>query len=187
MRFNVLISIIASLTLATGTPVQPMEVPNSLPESVANDPSIIPDQYIVLYHQPTRTSNEFDIQDFSKDMDSDTSLNITVHHSFALHDPLGAEEVATVRGMAVTMDTKTLQYFQNDQRVQMIEPDRIVRIADVQTHAPWGLSRISQRGSVSKDQKAWKYNYAKQAGEDVDVYVVDTGVICESYVGMSFI
>lgn len=48
------------------------------------------------------------------------------------------------------------------------------------SNAPWGLSRISQNGAVSGGDASaldYSYSYDDTAGEGVDVYVVDTGIL----------
>lgn len=48
----------------------------------------------------------------------------------------------------------------------------------VENNAPWGLARISHRDSLSFGTFN-KYLYAEDAGEGVDVYVIDTGTNIE--------
>ncbi|KXN67949.1 hypothetical protein CONCODRAFT_29668, partial [Conidiobolus coronatus NRRL 28638] len=43
-----------------------------------------------------------------------------------------------------------------------------------QENAPWGLARVSQRDKLSGD--SYTYNYKANAGEGVNVYVIDTGI-----------
>ncbi len=45
---------------------------------------------------------------------------------------------------------------------------------EVESNAPWGLARISHRGSLTFGTFN-KYLYASDGGEGVDVYVIDTG------------
>ncbi|GIE81289.1 hypothetical protein Aph02nite_72390 [Actinoplanes philippinensis] len=57
-----------------------------------------------------------------------------------------------------------------DPSVASVEADQVVRIADTQTSAPWGLDRIDQRALPLNST----YNYTASSG--VTVYVVDTGI-----------
>ncbi|KAJ3050650.1 hypothetical protein HK097_008346 [Rhizophlyctis rosea] len=56
--------------------------------------------------------------------------------------------------------------------VEVGEEDVTVSVADVQGGAPWGLDRIDQPAlPLSGD-----YDYPTQAGEGIDIYIVDTGI-----------
>ncbi|MFD9418834.1 S8 family peptidase [Streptomyces goshikiensis] len=46
--------------------------------------------------------------------------------------------------------------------------------AGAQSNAPWGLARVSQRGPVGT--APWTYKFADNAGEGVNVFVLDTGI-----------
>lgn len=61
--------------------------------------------------------------------------------------------------------------------IKSIEMDSIVTINefDTQNNAPWGLARISHRDPLTLGSFN-KYLYEDTAGENVDVYVIDTGI-----------
>lgn len=61
--------------------------------------------------------------------------------------------------------------------IKSVEMDSIVTIKDfdTQNNAPWGLARISHRDPLTLGSFN-KYLYDDNAGEDVDVYVIDTGI-----------
>jgi len=64
---------------------------------------------------------------------------------------------------------------QHGSEIEYILKDGIVRALAKQDNPPsWGLSRISQRALVSTKNP---YNYPDSAGEGVDVYVIDTGIL----------
>jgi len=60
----------------------------------------------------------------------------------------------------------------------MVEKDQKIRIKDlyVQTNAPWNLSRISRRQLTENDINKEKYLYQHSSGQNVTVYVIDTGI-----------
>lgn len=64
--------------------------------------------------------------------------------------------------------------------VKSVEMDSIVTINDfdTQNNAPWGLARISHRDALTLGSFN-KYLYDDNAGEDVDAYVIDTGINVE--------
>src|SRR6266536_1316583 len=63
-------------------------------------------------------------------------------------------------------------------QVEYIEKDSVVHALDdtgeLEKNAPWGLARISHRDSLGFSDFN-KYLYAADAGEGVDVYIIDTG------------
>lgn len=61
--------------------------------------------------------------------------------------------------------------------IKSVEMDSIVTIKDfdTQNNAPWGLARISHRDPLTLGSFN-KYLYDDNAGENVDVYVIDTGI-----------
>jgi cerevisin len=60
---------------------------------------------------------------------------------------------------------------EEDSEVQVQSQDEVV----VQTDAPWGLARISQRRRLDRKHNI-KYLYSEKAGEGVNVYIIDTGI-----------
>jgi cerevisin len=67
-------------------------------------------------------------------------------------------------------------------QVEYVERDSVVHTmessGELEKNAPWGLARISHRDSLSFGDFN-KYLYAADAGEGVDVYVIDTGTSVE--------
>jgi hypothetical protein len=62
-----------------------------------------------------------------------------------------------------------------------VYPNKKVKKIDIQRPAPWNLARINSR---KFDRAHDFYDYPAKAGEDVDVYVIDTYVIhCQLYGG----
>jgi len=62
-----------------------------------------------------------------------------------------------------------VEYIERDQEVHTMMKD-----AELEKNAPWGLARISHRNSLSFGTFN-KYLYSSDGGEGVDVYVIDTG------------
>jgi len=58
--------------------------------------------------------------------------------------------------------------------VAFIEQDQIVSALGTQTGAPWGLNRISSRDNVAAGAS---YTFPDTAGEGIDAYIIDTGVL----------
>ncbi len=56
--------------------------------------------------------------------------------------------------------------------VQLVEQDQVVKASATQTGAPWGLDRIDQRNLPLNGS----YTYPDQAGQGVNVYIIDTGL-----------
>ncbi|KAK0430628.1 serine protease [Armillaria borealis] len=85
----------------------------------------------------------------------------------------------TSNGFAGVLDDNDLNSIRANPDVESIAQDGIVSVTTIQTNAPWGLARISQRAALgSSDTSAltYRYNYDPSGGAGVDVYVVDTGI-----------
>ena len=54
---------------------------------------------------------------------------------------------------------------------------RVYGLGDVviQQDAPWGLARVSQREKLGLHRPS-RYQYAKNGGDGVDIYIIDTGI-----------
>lgn len=136
--------------------------------------------YIVLF-KPTTNSKNLGIMQESRD-------NITrMKMSFNEDDYI----IKTMfNGFTARLTNNTVKHLQNDPTVEIIEEDKTVKIASfkikefkeykkphllsladhfiLQKDAPWGISRISGH---NRD-----YEYLKNSGKNVSVYVIDTGV-----------
>ncbi|EEP79731.1 conserved hypothetical protein [Uncinocarpus reesii 1704] len=83
------------------------------------------------------------------------------------------------KGYSGSFDDNTLNELLANENVDYIEPDRLSRIASVESQAlvtqrnapTWGLGRISHKQRGSRD-----YVYDDSAGEGVVVYSIDTGI-----------
>ncbi|KAJ9066286.1 hypothetical protein DSO57_1010924 [Entomophthora muscae] len=60
--------------------------------------------------------------------------------------------------------------------VNAIEKDQVVKVSSVQEKSSWGLARLSSDDRLSRNFKYWSYTHDPDAGEGVDVYVIDSGI-----------
>lgn len=86
----------------------------------------------------------------------------------------------TIVGYAARLNKQSVQTLLNDPLVAWIEQDQVVT-ADEGTEtqiqvdpAAWGLRRIGQREFNFEDDE---YTYWESAGENVDIYIIDTGIL----------
>jgi len=80
------------------------------------------------------------------------------------------------RGYSGKFSIETIEKIRNSEEVAYVEKDQVVHILDVDTNAPWGLSRIAHRSKPSTEEEYKKYAYNEAAGRNVTVYIIDTGV-----------
>ncbi|KAI9592232.1 peptidase S8/S53 domain-containing protein [Syncephalis fuscata] len=79
------------------------------------------------------------------------------------------------QGFASKLSSEEIDYLQNDDRVEYIEPQSIMYIAGVvkQPDAPgWGLPRICNRNRNTDTT----YAYNSAGGNGVDIWIIDTGI-----------
>lgn len=81
-------------------------------------------------------------------------------------------------GYSGHFDDSVIEQVRRHPDVEFVERDSVVHAmedtGEVEKNAPWGLARISHRDSLTFSDFN-KYLYAADAGEGVDVYVIDTG------------
>jgi subtilisin family serine protease len=77
------------------------------------------------------------------------------------------------QGFSGKFTDEEIAQLKKDGRVEYIEPEQIFTIAGQQNNPPsWGLPRISQR---TRDLTK-PYYYPDNAGEGIDVWIIDTGI-----------
>jgi len=127
-----------------------------------------PNSYIVKLKDGVSKDSVFDW--FSSIMGSDSDITHSEGHPDLFN------------GFAGTFTEKDLDTLRSSKDVEYITEDGYATASavNVQTNAPWGLSRISSRNKLPEgsDPKAsnYEYRYDDSAGEGVDVYVIDTGI-----------
>ncbi|KAL2062246.1 hypothetical protein VTL71DRAFT_6512 [Oculimacula yallundae] len=82
-------------------------------------------------------------------------------------------------GYSGHFDDEVIEQVRRHPDVEYVEKDSVVHTlgeteGETEKNAPWGLARISHRKSLGFSDFN-KYLYAADAGEGVDVYVIDTG------------
>lgn len=77
-----------------------------------------------------------------------------------------------LRGFAVRMSPSQAALLAKLPLVKLVEQDQILSLNATQTGATWGIDRIDQRALPVSGT----YTYPDQAGQGVNVYVIDTGL-----------
>ncbi|KAJ2926093.1 hypothetical protein H1R20_g11006, partial [Candolleomyces eurysporus] len=91
-----------------------------------------------------------------------------------------AVEWDLINGIAAVVDEDELNELRASGDVESIAEDGIMHAWATQTNAPWGLQRITQAGALSSTNTAglnYNFTYDDSAGQGVDIYIVDTGVL----------
>lgn len=124
------------------------------------------DEKIISFH--SRFIETFALTDSNSNPDSDAPTP----RWFSL-----GKEDEVVLGYSAKLDLHTLLVLSRDPSVELIERDKPVQIWEekIEHDAPWGLARSCHRDRPdSRD-----FIYDEDGGENVDVYVIDTGVYIE--------
>jgi cerevisin len=127
---------------------------------------IIPHSYIVMFKPEVAASAATDfVQDVTGKLFSEVKDKVSLFN------------VGDLKGFSAYLPPAVLEFVQNSNLVQFIEPDSMMKLNefDIQKEAPWGLSRISHR----KTSNDFDYLYDNEGGKGVDAYVVDTGIKVE--------
>ena len=97
-----------------------------------------------------------------------TTTDSTIMHVNALK----SFEFPSHKGFQVDMSEDDAKKYADMDGVLHVEEDHQMKTMDIQTeNVPWGLTRISHR-AVDKSE----YVYPSNAGEQVTVYIIDTGI-----------
>lgn len=86
----------------------------------------------------------------------------------------------SINGLASELDEDELNELRASPNVASIAEDGIMTIRATQNDATWGLSRISSAARLANQNAAarnFQFTFDDSAGEGVDIYVVDTGVL----------
>lgn len=140
------------------------------------------------------------IEDFFKISD------MNIHSWFSFADPAPVLQIQSHQGapsmnddqrdlvgFTASMTKASAEMLESYSEVIMIEEDGIVYASELNTapgdkpspkdilfqhNATWGLQRISQREKllIGGKKNDYVYRHLKDAGHDVDVYVIDTGI-----------
>jgi len=137
-------------------------------------PVYIPDQYIVLFK---KDAEDLTIQQHIEQLYS----NIQIKNKAKGHQKNEIQHVYNIdgfRGYHGKFDEATIKMIKESSEVLSIERDQRIRINElnVQSNAPWNLSRISRRQFLENNMNKNKYVYRHSSGQHVTVYIIDTGV-----------
>lgn len=125
----------------------------SIAHSVSLGPTASIREFIVVFKPGTNVTSQFNWW-----KNKGLSVRDTFRKSF--------------RGMTLAADANQLRQLQQDPDVLFVEQDSIVTTQTTQSGATWGIDRIDQ-ADLPLDN-SYTYGFA---GEGVNVYVVDTGIL----------
>lgn len=123
---------------------------------------IIPNEYIVVLKP------NVDVQNYLKSFQEfHASAEVMFEYSFGFSYKVNGDDYTSA---------EYYEQLQQDPNVDIIEQNKLAFASEVQVNPPsWGLTRIWQTTYA----KFREYQYPESAGENVDVYVADTGIYLE--------
>jgi cerevisin len=90
-----------------------------------------------------------------------------IHHTYRIGD---------FKGYAGRFDDRVLDAIRKSHQVAFVEQDSYVHTTKVQSHAPWGLARISSPDRLTIDNYDKYYYRGGLTGMGIRVYIIDTGI-----------
>jgi len=135
----------------------------------------IPDHYIVLFKKNIEDYTIFQHMDRVKTLVKISNKENKVDEKNEIKH---IYNIDGFKGYHGKFDETTLKIIRESSEVFTIERDQKIKInnLNVQTNAPWNLSRISRRQFIENEINKEKYLYQHSSGQNVTVYVVDTGI-----------
>jgi cerevisin len=164
------------------------------PIHTSSNAKIIPNQWIVVFHQHADESAISQHHSFLQTTLLATRPPVAPHQQTLgrLNDIFGRVQHSynltnLLKGYSGTFSEGLIDLLRKDPAVAYIEPDQEVHILAQEKNAPWGLARVSHKESLSFNTFN-KYDYDDRGGQGVTgismnmnrvlilAYVVDTGV-----------
>ncbi|KAI9803262.1 MAG: hypothetical protein M1825_002053 [Sarcosagium campestre] len=147
----------------------------------------IPDSYIVVFKDHVSHSSAAAHHDWVQDLhlsNEQQRLELRKRSEFPFISNIFAGlkhtyHIGDLLGYSGHFDDDVIERVRRHPDVEYIERDSVVHTmksddGELESNAPWGLARISHRKGLSFGTFN-KYLYTADAGEGVDVYVIDTG------------
>ncbi|RFU30604.1 hypothetical protein B7463_g5746, partial [Scytalidium lignicola] len=162
----------------------------SAPVLSASNAETVPDSYIVVFKDHVDEAAAAHHQNWVQDIHLESEnvrTELRKRSQFPITNDVfeGLKHTYNIAGNFLGysghFDDSVIEKVRNHPDVDYIERDSVVHTLDsgeTEKNAPWGLARISHRESLSFANFN-KYLYAADAGEGVDVYVIDTGTNTE--------
>jgi subtilisin family serine protease len=116
----------------------------------------IPGEFIVMFDKTMAKSN---IEAQSRDIAASTGGSVLYVYQ-------------AVKGFGIKLPEKASgEALRHIPGVALVEPNRVVSVASIESNAPWGLDRIDQRSRPINGQ----YRYSSD-GSGVTIYIIDSGI-----------
>lgn len=132
------------------------------------DAKVVPDNYIIVFKNDINILNSSKHTTWLINLLQNKNSEEKIKHVFDIESDF--------RGYAGKFSQETIEKIRGSEDVAYVEKDQIVNAYDIDTNAPWGLSRIAHRLRPETEEEYKKYSYNEAAGRNVTVYVIDTGV-----------
>jgi len=153
----------------------------------------IPDSYIVVFKKHVTEKSASDHHSWVQNIHGESEnvrTELRKRSQFPITNDIfeGLKHTYNIAGdflgYSGHFDDSVIEKVRRHPDVEYVEKDSLVHTlggddtGELEKNAPWGLARISHRDSLGFSDFN-KYLYAADAGEGVDVYVIDTGTNTE--------
>ncbi|KAF9122188.1 serine protease [Mortierella sp. 14UC] len=193
-----LVSSTAMVAVITASPVSSPPLSDTMAPlltlATGSNSSVVPDSYLVVFKEGGVRAHDFSAlaQGFQKShtaSSSSSQFTFGGQGSSSIWSDIASGikhvyDIGSFQGIAGHFQPDALREIRSHPAVAYIEHDSVGRLTEIKTqdHAPWGLSRISRRSSLSKRQgpetgaPTFDYAHDPRGGYNVTVFVIDTGI-----------
>ncbi|OBZ89658.1 hypothetical protein A0J61_02291 [Choanephora cucurbitarum] len=180
MKLSIVASAVLAASFVNAKPLSYQDPKNTMaPLYVSPETETIANSYIVVLKDSLQSHEIREHAAWINTLTESSTKNIHLSDYLDPHTTVAGikhvYDTPNLKGYAGKFDDQVLEAIRQSDDVAFIEHDSVVYANELQRSAPWGLSRISHRDTLTfKNYQQYEYN--PDGGEGVKVYVIDTGI-----------